>query len=115
MERVTIIAKLESILGIRDYKQAITDKDNVVAFPEDKYLLPRRWMDDQQSCTAEEFIKKQMNADGVHRWAKRTFYLMIVVNSLLLCLIIMRTVFLESENARNTSRQPTRSAPNHQP
>jgi hypothetical protein len=82
LERITILAKLESLLGILDYKPASVDHSKTPAFFRDRYLLPERWIWGEKYATADEFIKQKLNA-GVNRLAKQTFGLLIAVNVLL--------------------------------
>jgi hypothetical protein len=90
LERVAIIAKLDSALGFLDPVD-LTDEgqDKAHVFPEDRYLLPERWIKaGQQYATAEEFIQQHLNA-GVNRLARQTFQLLIVVNILLGVAIVL--------------------------
>ena len=93
LERITISAKLESILGIEEYKLTEVNQGNKTSFFKDIYILPERWMRGRQCDTAEEFIQQRLNA-GVNRLAKLIFLSMIVVN-ILLVIVIIFAVFLQ--------------------
>ena len=89
LERIGITAKLESVLGLRDPVDLTGEgQDKAHVFPEDRYLLPERWIKGTQYATTEEFIQQHLNA-GVNRPAKQTFQLLIVVNVLLGVAIVL--------------------------
>ena len=82
LERITIIAKLEPLLGLTDSRTKKTKQSEVISLAEDKYLLPRSWILGSKLTTTEEFIKKYQNS-GVNYLAKSTFRILIVLNILL--------------------------------
>ena len=93
LERIGIAAKLESVLGLRDPVDRTGEgQDKAHVFPEDRYLLPERWIKAGQYATTEKFIQEKMGA-GVNRPARLTFYSLILVNVFLGVAIVL-AVFL---------------------
>src|SRR3972149_2719731 len=78
LERIAIVAKLESVLGLTDNRPKRSKQSEVMALAGDKYLLPQWWVLDPELTTTEEFIKRHRNS-GINRLAKSTFRILIVV------------------------------------
>ena len=80
LERISIVAKLENILQIRNYSY-LTGKDKYPSgvFSKDKYLLPERWLQSHQFNTTEDFINKNLDS-GINRLMKKSFQLLITIN-----------------------------------
>ena len=79
LERVAIMAKIESILGLTNSRTKKSNQEKTMLLPKDKYLLPQRWVMGADLASTEEFIEKYQNA-GVNHLAKTTFRVLIVLN-----------------------------------
>ena len=89
LEDITITAKLEDLIGLskpRDNKGTV--------FPKDKYILPERWLKGRDFATSAKFVEKNMGR-GVNDIARKTFYVLLGINTFLGIMIIVRIVYLK--------------------
>lgn len=90
LEKIAILAKLESVLGLRDRLDLTSgSREDAGMFTEDRYFLPERWIKGtRHATTTEEFVRQHLNV-GVNRIAKQTFHFLILVNVLLGAVIVI--------------------------
>jgi uncharacterized membrane protein len=90
LEKIVITKKLEKLLNLDEVLAARGHSDATPdLFPKDKYLLPRRWVEDmKQYSNSDEFVQKNLNA-GVNRWAKVAFQIAIAINAALSVIIVV--------------------------
>jgi hypothetical protein len=80
LETVAIIAKIESMFVIGKERVKVTDQ----IFPEDKYYIPIRWVEDRSKYkTSKEFVAKSINR-GANIAVKIGFIILFVINLLLM-------------------------------
>ncbi|MCP4607075.1 MAG: hypothetical protein GY847_42270 [Proteobacteria bacterium] len=94
LEKITILIKLEPLVGLGDIRSRGDDEDNALALPGDKHYLPQRWVDsekDDQFLTARDFIDFHISY-GVNVIARRTFYLVIIINVIIAVYLIALTL-----------------------
>ncbi|MCP4661246.1 MAG: hypothetical protein GY856_38065 [bacterium] len=78
MERITIVAKLEKILGLHG-----SVGGTPLGFEQDDYLLPERWLEiTARFQSSKDFVDSWLNL-GVNKLARRSFFFLILLNALL--------------------------------
>lgn len=93
LEKVIVMSKLESMLGIQgqiDSNDA--SRGQAIVFPKDRHFFPERWIKGSQYDTSEEFINRHLNT-GVNHLVKRTFQLLIGIN-IILGVVMLVNVFI---------------------
>jgi hypothetical protein len=91
LDRIAIVAKLESCLHLSDPLawKAMADHSTATPFPGDVTLVPRRWIEGvAEFGTSADFVAHGMRA-GVNLLAKRTFMLVVVINLLLATMLAL--------------------------
>ncbi len=81
LERITILSKLESRLGLQDQINS-RQKKKANIFSDDLYFLPERWINGTDYSTSSDFIKGNLNK-GVNRVARQSFHFLILINIVL--------------------------------
>lgn len=89
IERITIVAKLEHYLGL-DQKLIRPDEKGVepTPFAEDRFLLPDRWLANRDKHRSSKAFLKEHMKTGANAVARRTFYLVVGINSVLLVIAL---------------------------
>lgn len=80
LEGITIQAKLEALLDFTSSRSGMgASSESSMPFPQDRYLLPERWLESRQYATAAQFVEANMDA-GSNRLVRRIFRLLLVAN-----------------------------------
>ena len=94
LENVSILSKLEPIIGLIDSRIQQKEKQTLSQFPKDKSFLPERWLQSRQFDTAKAFVEQGMNV-GANKITRRTFAILGFTNGLvaisiaIYCLLII--------------------------
>jgi len=80
LEGITLEAKLEALLGFTSPRSGIgVPSESSMPFPEDRYILPERWLESRQYATAAQFVEANMDG-GSNRLMRRIFRLLLIAN-----------------------------------
>ena len=82
LENITIQAKLEPIIDVKKVRTILSKEDNIMAFTEDDYLIPERWIKARSCPTSKEFVKTHKRR-GVNKYIFLSFLVLIIANGLL--------------------------------
>jgi len=86
LEHITVLAKLETRLGL-----AVPFQDSIAAlpFPDDKFILPERWIQSwDRAKSSAEFVQICMK-EGSNRVVRLTFSVLAVANAAFLIGIVV--------------------------
>jgi hypothetical protein len=87
LEHITILAKLETLLGLATPLRRDSARVEL-PFPEDNYILPERWLQSRhEAASSTEFIKTHMR-QGSNRIVRWTFLFLAAANTAFLIGII---------------------------
>jgi hypothetical protein len=89
LEDITITAKLEDLIGLLNPRG-----NNETVFPNDRFIVPERWLKGREFATSAEFVEKNMDR-GVNEIAKRIFYVLILVNAILGITFVILSLYSE--------------------
>lgn len=107
LEGITIQAKLEPLVGLIEPRPEAGEASEDSPFPQDKYILPERWLDSRQQPRAFDFVKENMGV-GANRVVRWSFRLLIAANVLLAIAIAAMTVLaLATHTANEVGRNAT--------
>jgi hypothetical protein len=81
LECVSIQAKLERRIGLIGERPTLA-KGNVLEFPDDKNIIPERWIQTRDFRTAKEFVDKYMSK-GSNLLVRITFVVLALTNCIL--------------------------------
>ena len=90
LECVSIQAKLEKRIGLIDERLTLT-KGKILEFPDDKNIIPGRWIQTRNFRTAKEFVDKNMNK-GSNLLVRITFVILALTNGILF--LVLSTLWL---------------------
>jgi hypothetical protein len=89
LERISIVSKLEAILGLSS-PLGPTERP---PFPGDRHLLPARWLElNERFRTSGDFVTTY-RASGVNLLARRSFQALILINCLLIVAYFGRWIY----------------------
>jgi hypothetical protein len=81
LECISIQAKLERKIGLIG-KRSTSAKDQVLEFPDDKNVVPERWIQTRDFRTTKEFVETYMNR-GSNLLVRITFRILALTNGVL--------------------------------
>ncbi len=81
LECISIQAKLERKIGLLG-KRSTSAKDKVLEFPDDRNIIPERWIQTRDFRTSKEFVEKYMNK-GSNLLVRITFGILALTNGVL--------------------------------
>ena len=81
LECISIQAKLERRIGLIG-KRSTSAKDSIFEFPDDKNIIPDRWIQTRDFRTSKEFVEKYMNK-GANLSVRITFGILALTNGVL--------------------------------
>lgn len=89
LERISILAKLETVLDVNKvWAPGEVGPDQRALFPEDKFLLPERWIEDALHYTKSEAFRDSHMRSGVNSLARWTFRVAIGLNAILFVAVL---------------------------
>lgn len=80
LEHITILAKLEALIGLMTPSQDEDMRVKGLPFPDDKFILPERWLQSRCQATSAEFVQSNMR-EGSNRLVRWTFSFLVVANT----------------------------------
>ena len=89
LEGITIQAKLEPLIGLTGPRPDEIEASR--SFPEDKHILPERWLTGRKQGKAADFVQQKMGG-GSNRLVQASFYLLLVANVAVASLIVINVV-----------------------
>jgi hypothetical protein len=88
LETVTILAKLEVLVGLVGERLKGAAEDTSLPFPDDKNIIPDRWLEYQNYSTAKQFVENYMTR-GSNQVVRQTFKILAIAHILLsLCVVV---------------------------
>ena len=91
LEAITIQVKLEPLIGFSATRPDASEASR--PFPEDTHILPERWVTSRKQKKAQDFINDKMKR-GSNRWARVSFFLLIVANIAIALIVIKQVIGL---------------------
>lgn len=80
LEHITILAKLEALIGLTNPRQDENMGVEGIPFADDKFILPARWLESRRQPTSAEFVRTNMR-EGSNRLVRWTFLFLAVANT----------------------------------
>lgn len=89
LEGVTILAKLEPLVGLRQSRLGKSGADStLLPFPQDDQILPTRWLSSRKHDNAATFVEDNMNV-GINQQVRRTMQILVLLNAAILVAVFV--------------------------
>lgn len=89
LEGVTIQAKLEPLMGLRQSRRGKLGTDSALfPFPQDDQILPARWLGSRKQDNAATFVEDNMKV-GINRQVRLTMQILVLLNAMILVAVFV--------------------------
>lgn len=89
LEEITIMAKIEPLIGLINTRVKISD-NSISVLPKDESYIPDRWIKSRKGINkSEEFVKNHKRT-GSHKYVHWSFIYLISVNAIFIIFILFR-------------------------